>query len=61
METDGEVRYQITVLTGAKTVVPEEYVRLIMQRPKWWEWRYKRERAEMVAMAANYGMNVYES
>lgn len=53
--------YRITWIEGEKHYEPREYVRLIMPRAKWWQWRYKRERAEMERLAKSYRMRLHES
>lgn len=58
---DGGATYSITWIEGEKRFEPREYVRLIMPRAKWWQWRYKRERAEMARLAESYGMRLHEA
>lgn len=58
MEHANDARYQVTWVTGEKTVKFEQLVRMQMQRPRWWEWRQKRECRELEALAACYGLTI---
>lgn len=54
------MKYEVEVIWGEKRVEPEELVRLIMPKYPWWQFANRAHRREIEALAATYGMKVYE-